>query len=466
MLITLLEVENFQGVRKIVIAPGDRNLIRISGKNYQGKTSLLAAIKAALCGVREAPDDPVRHGEDAADIKIDLGDGLYMVHRRFLKGGGTSLKVFDKDGELKKPQQVLDKILGTRFLNPLLLIGLKGKEQRETLLRCVKLDIDLDQHEAERKKVFDQRTDINRDCKRLAAELSSIPSPGTIEIPEEVHASKLLDQLTKLQEQVAERDRGRHTLETMRADVARRKETIGDLTEMLVKRTRRRDGLDDQHAREKQELETRQRAEREAIEKAVLDTETLRSNQQTDLVAFVKDGKVHRSHVEKLDAEDLGDQMIKLKTSIAAANDVNAQRIQLLARKEARDTVTRKLWDADKQSDGLTAKLKELAARKATALQTADMPIPDLDVTADAILYKGTPLTQASAAEQLHVSLAIAAALSPNLREILITEGYRLDSDGVELVRQFAKDNDLHVWLERVGEEDNSIVIEEGIVKS
>jgi len=147
--IKVLEVNGYGKVKSVRIEPGGASLVKISGRNKQGKTSVMQSIEAALCGAKAAIDVPINFDEDFADIKLEMDDdSRLIVHRRFLASGKTELEVTSADeGLLKKPQQILDEILGTRFLNPVKFMAMKPKEQRETLLGLVDLSIDLDELE-------------------------------------------------------------------------------------------------------------------------------------------------------------------------------------------------------------------------------------------------------------------------------------------------------------------------------
>lgn len=100
------------------------------------------------------------------------------------------------------------------------------------------------------------------------------------------------------------------------------------------------------------------------------------------------------------------------------------------------------------------------------ALEKAAMPVPGLGFDDDGVTYGGVPLDQASGAEQLRVSLAIAMACSPTLRDIWIKDGSLLDDDSLEALRQLASEKDYRVWVERVGDgDDGALIIEDGAVR-
>src|ERR1700685_2299474 len=67
-----LRAENFKRLSAITIRP-DGSVIVISGRNGQGKTSAIDAIAVAIGGKKAAPAEPIRKGQDKAEINLDLG---------------------------------------------------------------------------------------------------------------------------------------------------------------------------------------------------------------------------------------------------------------------------------------------------------------------------------------------------------------------------------------------------------
>src|SRR5262249_25956680 len=97
------------------------NVVKISGKNGSGKTSILDAIMWALCGTSTTPKQVVRKGEKKALVQLDIEQ--FVVTRTWREGG-------DKDGELlvqnksdrstlNSPQKVLDALMGKITFDPL-----------------------------------------------------------------------------------------------------------------------------------------------------------------------------------------------------------------------------------------------------------------------------------------------------------------------------------------------------------
>ena len=103
-----LVAENYKRLRVVEITPKGR-VIQITGKNGQGKTSVLDAIWAALVGAKAMPDKPVRKGADRARIKLDLGE--LVVTRTIAPGGTHTLTVENAKGtKIASPQGMLDAV--------------------------------------------------------------------------------------------------------------------------------------------------------------------------------------------------------------------------------------------------------------------------------------------------------------------------------------------------------------------
>lgn len=158
MKILNLKISNFKKIVNVEITPTD-NVVKISGKNGAGKSSVLDAFWVALGGTKNAPDQPIREGQALATIKLDLGD--ITVERRFSAGGKSVLFVTNEVGaKIKAPQKVLDDLLGRLSFDPLQFMRMGAKEQVTYLKELVGLDFtDMD---AERSVLFDKRTQAKR----------------------------------------------------------------------------------------------------------------------------------------------------------------------------------------------------------------------------------------------------------------------------------------------------------------
>lgn len=150
-----------------------------------------------------------------------------------------------------------------------------------------------------------------------------------------------------------------------------------------------------------------------------------------------------------------------LEQQLASVEDTNRE---IRAANEYRQ-VTDELDAARRISDDWTEKLTAIDTTKAAAIADAAMPVEGLGFDEEGVTYQGVPFSQASAAEQLRVSMAVAMALNPKVRVVIIRDGSLLDADNLALIETMAAGQDFQVWVERVGDGDGiGVLIEDGQV--
>jgi DNA repair exonuclease SbcCD ATPase subunit len=180
MKIIELKSNNIKRLRAVELTLDEKqNLVLITGRNGQGKTSVLDSIWYALGGKKAAPEKPIREGEEKAEIEIDLGG--FIVTRTFTQKG-SYLKVTNKDGaSYSNPQEFLDYIIGNLSFDPLEFSRLEPKKQVEALTKIV--GIDFSEIDQKKKEWTDERLLVGRELKTI----------GQIN-PETVEKMKLVSQ--------------------------------------------------------------------------------------------------------------------------------------------------------------------------------------------------------------------------------------------------------------------------------
>lgn len=404
--IVSLTAENFKRLIAVYIEP-DGTLQQITGHNAQGKSSVLDAIEAALGGKASTPTKPVRNGADSARVVLDLGD--MVVTRKFTADGKSTLEVASHQGAVyKSPQAMLDKLLGSLSFDPLAFSRQEPAKKAATLRRLVGLDttaIDL-----QRQELYAQRTELGRQGKAAAAQLAAILE---VQAPaEEVSVGQLLSTIGAARKANAERGK-------RRAAIASSAEKV--------------------------------RAASAAIEKLEAELERARQLQEALSAAH-----------EQLEPVEPDTDLEQLELEAASAEDTN----RLVREAKARAAKAYGVELLRKDFAAATADIEALDGRKAALLAGVDFPVPGLSVDGDQVTLSGVPLEQASSAEQLRVGLAVAAALNPKLRVVLVRDGSLLDEDGLKLVAEWAERSGMQVLMERVSNgEPIGIVIEDGQVK-
>ena len=392
--IVKLTASNVKRLRAVTIAP-DGNLVVLSGRNGQGKTTVLDCIEYAIGGKDAICAEPVRRGEDSAEIVCDLGD--LVVRRRFVAGGGTSVEVTDKNGlRFPSPQKVLDELYGRLSFDPLAFARQVPKQQMETLRGL--LGLDFSESDRRQDALFDERTLVNRELKAAEARLKALPelpnTPATL-----VSAADLVAEIQRAQ--------------ARNAEVAKKRDRLTAI---------------------------------EARAKAL----------QAELDALGEEWK-------RISAEDLATiDTAPLTQRLGEVEQINNRVRQNAQRAE----VAREVEAKSARSDELTKQIDAVKASKAERIAAAKMPVPGLGFGESGVTLNGLPLQQASAAEQLRVSVAIGIAMNPRLRVLLIRDASLLDHDSMRLVAEMARDAGAQLWLERVETDDaTTVVIEDGQVQ-
>ena len=114
----------------------------------------------------------------------------------------------------------------------------------------------------------------------------------------------------------------------------------------------------------------------------------------------------------------------------------------------------------------LTDQMEKRRVKARDAIAAADLGIDGLTVADGRVMLGDHPFDQASDAERLLASCAIAGRGDAELRVLRIRDGSLLDENSLRLAAEWAAKNDYQVWVERVDTTGKvGIVIEDGQVK-
>ncbi len=416
MKIISLKAENVKRLKAVEIVPAGNTVI-VSGRNGQGKTSVLDSIWLALGGGNAAKDSqttqPVREGAKKANVVLDLGD--IKVTRSWTAGGNMTLKVEGKDGGVyKSPQALLDSMTGKLAFDPLAFSRMLPEEQRKTLIGLVDLGFDPDEMERKIKNVYDERTALNRGLKALEARIFAMGEVDASLPTEEVSLTELLKEAKEAAQHISDNERMRSLLTEKRAKA----ETMQRELKVL-----------------REELERKEKIFQDTVDAGRNLAAAVEGLQDPDLEAInAKIGNIE-----------------EVNRKVREANQARA----LVSEAEA----------LRRAADEKTAALEGMREQKSNALAAAKFPIDGLGFDDAGVTFRGVPFAQCSSAERMKVSLSIAAALNPTIRVIRVNDGSLLDSESMAEVERMAAERDMQVWVERVDETGKvGIVIEDGEV--
>lgn len=423
MRIVKLEVENVKKLRAIAITPTSA-VTQIRGANGSGKTSCLDAVFMAFGGKEAVPSQPVRAGEQKARIRLDLGE--IVVTRRFDRSGTTSVRVEAADGaQYPSPQRLLDSLYSSLTFDPLAFTRLAPREQLETLRKVVQLDVDIDALDAANERDYRLRADWNHRAKSFAERVATVRE--SVNPDADVSAVDASALLTQMQEAAEFNNRVRQ-LNTDRRD--RRVEIDNARQDARALREEAEEMLRNAEAKERW-------ATAQAEELA----------EMPPVPALVDVAELRRRIDDATARNAASDRESRNRASLAAAE--------------------RELAEAQRNAQELTAKMDERTALKRSAITDAAMPVPGLSFGAGEVLFDDVPLSQASTAEQIRVSFALAMAANPKLKVVLIKDGSLLDDVSLALIAEMAEANGYQVLLEKVGTDGSvGVLLENGEVVS
>lgn len=426
-----LHISNVMRLRAVSIRPDGAPVVIVGGRNGQGKSSTLKAIAMALGGADAVPDEALRRGAERGSVILQTEE--FRIERTFTAAGGTSLKVIGEgERKLASPQALLDSMCAKLMLDPLAFVTAKKADRVETVKELVpELVKQLEEIEENHTSLFEQRTLSKRELAALKARVEALPPEPEGELPEsERSVLELLAELEQLKATADENASHRRWLQE-KLDEAK--------------------AIEDAAATAQKEIDELEQAAKEwRAELEVL------AKKRTAKQAEISTGKAVVDELVEPDLEPKKKEIAELEETNRKVRDRNA-------RKALRDELRRVTGEVDEQTRAIT----HLDDRRNEAIAATKFPVDGLGFRAGDVTYKGLPLDQASQAELIRISVAIAVARSPRMRIALVRSGNDLDQASLQLLAEHAAAAGLQVFIERVSEDGAgcSVLIEDGMVK-
>ena len=418
------EVSNVKRVELVQLTLEGKSLV-IGGMNDNGKSSTLDALWYALGGQREIPAEPLRRGAKNGHATLVIDE--YVITRKFTPKG-TTLHVTTRDGtNVTSPQAVLDGLI-SKLSDPLKFLQMDEKQQGEEVRKAAGLDFtELDKKRA---TIYNERHSIGQEVTRLKGAFEKAPqfadAPQT-----KVTVSQLTQELEDSLEQQKE---------------------IQDVQGAI-------DDLESRATLEETTNADRWRSRIEELKKELAKAEDALAECQTKAQKCRADAIQYRDRLKQLpQPADVGPirQKIKDAEELNAKFDANEKRRQL-----------EKEW-LDKQAEysARDKDIEQIDYTKAQMTSRAKFPVKGISFAPDGGLrFNDLALKQASQAQQIDVSIALAMMQNPKLRVLWVRQGALLDPDYLALIIKVADEFDVQLLIERVGKgPECGVIIEEGQV--
>lgn len=429
MKIAKISIHNFLKLKDVEINPSQTNVI--VGKNKQGKTSILKAIRAAFDG--KVDSTSIRIGESKAEITLELND---LTVKRTLTEKGNYLDISNKEGmKMPSPQKYLDGILGTFSFNPIEFFDKKPVDRKKYLLNAIKLNISQD-------------------------ELAEYTGEKLIGLDYDAHALEVVEQARKYYYD-------KRTVAN--AEVSKKEKTLQDLNSQIP------EGFDAKAVSEEEITKLRdaiQKDEQEKI-KAEAHADKVKSLQkrESELVAEIE---ARQNELKNLQAQIVNALETKFDFSddmaIGAAKDTLAKlesQRQIVFTVKRADEVRNELSTAMQEADKLDNVVKRLSKEIPEALiSKAKLPIDGLTISGDDILINGVNIDNLSSSEQLKFGLQVVRALNGDFKVICVDGIESLDRESFEFFLKEVENDDFQYFVTRVeGTSPHSITVDDGEIK-
>jgi hypothetical protein len=515
MRILSFTAENFKKIRVVEIVPKG-TVTTITGRNGQGKTSVLDALWALFAGKKAIPDKPVRKGAEKSRLQATLGDDQgrpALVAKRVISGDRTtSLTIEAAPGAERPagtPQTVLDALIGEMSFDPVEFVRLGAdasgkKKQIEILRSVVRLDLDLEKMAEENAADYRTRSAVNAKVSDLRAQAAAIIfSPGLPRERVDEEAIKIRKrEANQANASVVERIKEKTRLASVRADAEeaeQRNTKFMEETAARISAIQERELLaieDDLGLARKTRAEIGQLAGWFAdldstrmgeLVAAVQATRRIAEKTETAVESAANVLRSELAHKQQM-LTAAADQVQNLQQAMADAIDAweNApwgelidlsvldeelDRAQLtnreIGKRERRDQLEAQAEEQQRESARLTHAMEAREERKREALAAAKMPVDGLTFTDEGVRFHGVPLDQLGEAEQIRVGCALAMAANPKLRCVPIARGESLDDESLALIEKLAEEHDFQIFMAKVDTTGKvGIVLEDGMVQA
>lgn len=431
MHIQKLSISNFLGIEHLEFEAGQFN--EISGRNGQGKTSVLEAVKATLGTGHDAT--LLRKGQKQGEVVLVLDDGTNIRHR---VGADKSDRTVKQNGKVvAKPVDVLKRLADLTSVNPVDFLRATKKDRARVLLESMPIVVDVEK----------------------LVELSVT----RLELPEGMHALQVIDAYRK---QVYDDRTG-----TNRA-VKEKEATINQLHAAVPDAPGGVEGSEDEiraqikvhqdkHAAEGERITTKLAGLREKRDADIAAEQVLIAEAQARIAklreAFTEiEGKAQQQRgIAKTNMDNVVQPLHRALDAIVSNRNASAKRQATL---ETITKMTDELDDLEKDAELQTDALDNIDAYKAELLNS--LPIPGLEVRDGDIFLDGVQFDRLNTAKQVQIAVDIAQLRTGELGLICLDGLEALDTDSFEALKAAAMKSGLQLFVSRVTDDDFSIKTE------
>jgi hypothetical protein len=160
--------------------------------------------------------------------------------------------------------------------------------------------------------------------------------------------------------------------------------------------------------------------------------------------------------------EGLASAISEAQERLSTANATNAA----VTKKRDRKALSVQLAEAEGKTSRLTTELDKLREQRLDIVRNAKIPVEGLELTPEALLYNGKPLSQESTGNRIRVCSLLAMAEDTGSRVIFLKESALMNESNRQIIYKVAQERQFQIWEERFSETpiDGALWIEAGRV--
>lgn len=422
VVITSLEVQDFKRVQLVRYTPKASGLTVIGGRNSQGKSSTLDAVKMLFGGEKFTPTSPIHEGAKKSTLTGTLSNGLQV--KVSITPSGAYYTITDPSGK-KAGITLLKETVPQIALDLPAFLQASDKEKAKTLLKII--GVDLTPFEERHAKLYGEREQIGRLRDRAKHHAEAMPYNEAVGTELVTPA----DIMAELEKKVAVNSRNRELrqkAEQARANIRTQEERISAQQQMV-------DDLEKRLTDARRELilrEAGKAALQDALDCALKATAAVQDEDTT-----------------------------MLKQRMAQIEDTNQEVRKNLEREKA-------LAEAEGYAEeyrALNGQIETNQAEMRALLDGAEMPLEGLSVEAGILTYRGKAWDCMGDAERLKVATSIVRKINPSCGFVLLDGLERMDIQTLETFGAWLQEQGLQVLGTKVSSgPECSIIIEDGLM--
>lgn len=439
MNIAQVKIHNILGITELEFTP--QGFTEISGRNGEGKTSVLEAIKAAVSGGHDAT--LLRKGAEKGEIVLVLDNGTEISKR--VTERTSPITVVQDGKKVQRPTDVLKQLTDMLSVNPVDFLRSPKKDRVKVLLETMPLEADTEK----------------------LAELSGIPvkaSPGMHALAVIEHVRKqVFDDRTGTNRAVKEKEATINQLKLAMPDAP--EGVDGDEASIQEKIDDARSGMDAELERVNTKLAGIRATSQTKVDEIKADAQAKIDYIRAEAQAAIEAEQNALKEIEGKAATQRERTITKFNEAAsplqAALATIRTNRSAVAKREQAKETIAQmeeELVDLQHDAERQTTALDQIDAYKAELL--SDLPIPGLEVIDGELFRDGVPFDRLNTAQQVSIAVEIAKLRAGDLKVCCVDGLELLSRDAFEAFKERALDSDLQLFVTRVSDEDFSVKTE------